>query len=156
MTLKFWNFRQVHKSQSRGMLPSTSFMVLNSTAITRYYPQPNNSFLPLALIAHLSCWQCWLERPYFILCMKETSWADTTSLYLLPNARQRNAGSLQWECSCRAVCKPHPKQNPRACLEMQRFWVWMVDTSRKKGWMVWTVMEEGCVQRIIWEKLCVY
>lgn len=111
-------------------------MLLNPTTITGYYPQPNNSFSPVALIAHLNCWWCWLaRRPYFIWCMKETSWADTTSLYLLlPNIRQRNAGSLHGSAVVEWCVSLSWNEVHMLASEMQRFWVWTVDPLRKK-WM---------------------
>lgn len=97
LLLKFWDFRQGHKSQSRGMLSSTPIMALSSMAITKYYPQPNNSSPtpsnPMVLIAHLSCWRCWLKRrPYFICCMGRHHLTLSLSQHKTKESREPTVG----------------------------------------------------------------
>lgn len=140
--LIFWSSEQSHKSHSRGMLPSIPFTVLNF--VTRYYPQTNNSFLP---VAHgIDC----TSKLLTVLIGEVAIYHVMPShCYLLLKIRQRHAGSLTWECSCQLVYRLDVKLLHVLSLETLGSecggWVlW-----ERNEWTVWKAKEEGCCQRII-------
>lgn len=141
--LKFWDFRQGHKSQSRGMLSSTLFMVLSSMAISRYYPRTNNS--PPPPPSHgLDCTSKLLmmltgEKTIFHMMHGQTP-PHSISFPTQDKGKQgaySGSAVVEW-CVSLIWDKFH-----MLALEMQRFWVWMVGTFRKKGWMVLNSDEGG-------------